>query len=172
MHQICDETKYHRKHIVQKVYEWPDCYFAKIIFQSGDYFGKRTSWSLIYFLNYAYYYIQPSHKFDASPSRWFGLFLTAPPKQLLLSCSPHLMCDSSLYAPWREHRRLVLSKCIIWSGPLFATSGHSFFGSLIPLQLSFAWIAMIYGAFFCWNPELLRLSRQTGKMNSGAFGVF
>ena len=38
--------------IVQKVYEWSSCPFAKMILPLGDHFGKRTAWSLIYFLNY------------------------------------------------------------------------------------------------------------------------
>ena len=33
--------------IVQKLYEWPGLYFAKMILQSGDHFGKRTAWSII-----------------------------------------------------------------------------------------------------------------------------
>ena len=41
--------------IVQKMYEWPSWYFAKVILQLGDHFGKKTAWSLIYFLNYAYF---------------------------------------------------------------------------------------------------------------------
>ena len=36
-------------------------------------FGKRTVWSLVYFLNYGYYDIQPSLKFIASPFRIFGM---------------------------------------------------------------------------------------------------
>ena len=39
----------------QKVYEWPSWFFAKMILQLGDHFEKRTDWSLIYFLNYAYF---------------------------------------------------------------------------------------------------------------------
>ena len=41
--------------LVQKVYEWSNCSFAKMIFQWGDLFGKRTAWSLIHFLNYVYF---------------------------------------------------------------------------------------------------------------------
>ena len=41
--------------IVQKVYEWPSCHFTKLIPLWVHHFGKRTAWSLIYFLNYAYY---------------------------------------------------------------------------------------------------------------------
>ena len=37
-----------------------------MILQLGDHFGKRTGWSLKYFLNYAYYDISPSRKFWAS----------------------------------------------------------------------------------------------------------
>ena len=46
--------------IVQKVYEWSNCPFAKMIFPWGDHFGKRTALLLIYFLNYAYLAIWPS----------------------------------------------------------------------------------------------------------------
>ena len=35
-----------------KVYEWSSCLFAKMILPLGDHFGKRTAWSLIYFLSY------------------------------------------------------------------------------------------------------------------------
>ena len=41
--------------IVQKVYEWQSWYFAKMIVESGDYFGKRTASSLKHFLNYVYF---------------------------------------------------------------------------------------------------------------------
>jgi hypothetical protein len=41
--------------IVQKAYEQPGWYFAKMILQLGDHFGKKTAWSLLYFLNYAYF---------------------------------------------------------------------------------------------------------------------
>ena len=44
--------------IVRKVFEWSTCYFA-----------KRTAWSLIYFLNYAYFEIWLSVLFFSSPSR-------------------------------------------------------------------------------------------------------
>ena len=54
--------------IVQKVYEWPSWYFAKMILHSGDHFGKRTAWSLIYFLNYVYFNIQPSSNNYETPS--------------------------------------------------------------------------------------------------------
>ena len=43
--------------IVQKVYEWSSCRFAKMIPRFEDLFGKIPAWSLIYFLNYAYYVI-------------------------------------------------------------------------------------------------------------------
>ena len=54
--------------IVQKVYEWWSCSFAKMIVQSGDHFGKRTAPSLIYFLNYAYFDILPSPVNYGTPS--------------------------------------------------------------------------------------------------------
>ena len=41
--------------LVQKVYEWWSCSFAKMIVPSGTQVGKRTASSLIYFLNYAYF---------------------------------------------------------------------------------------------------------------------
>ena len=37
--------------MVQKFYEWSSCPFAKMMYWLGDQFGKRTAWSLIYFLN-------------------------------------------------------------------------------------------------------------------------
>ena len=40
----------------------------EMILPLENHFGKITAWSLIYFLNYAYYDIKSSHKFDASPS--------------------------------------------------------------------------------------------------------
>ena len=46
--------------IVQKVYEWSNCPFAKMIPPWEKVFGKRTAWSLIYFLNYDYSEIWPS----------------------------------------------------------------------------------------------------------------
>ena len=45
--------------IVQKVYEWPSCPLAKMISQGVHQFGKRTVWSLLYFLNHGYYDISP-----------------------------------------------------------------------------------------------------------------
>ena len=36
-----------RHPLVQKVYEWPGCCFAKMILQWGDNFFKRRAWSLI-----------------------------------------------------------------------------------------------------------------------------
>ena len=41
--------------IVQKVYEWSSCRFAKMMLWLEDHFGKKPAWSLIYFLNYAYF---------------------------------------------------------------------------------------------------------------------
>ena len=40
--------------IVQKVYKWSNCPFVKMILLRGDHFGKKTDWSLLYFLNYVY----------------------------------------------------------------------------------------------------------------------
>ena len=36
--------------IVQKVYEWSSCPFAKMILQLGGHFDRKTPWSLIYVL--------------------------------------------------------------------------------------------------------------------------
>ena len=44
------------------------CPFAKKVPQLENHFDKRTVWSLIYFLNYAYFDIEPRGKFWASPS--------------------------------------------------------------------------------------------------------
>ena len=41
--------------IVQKVYEWQSCSFAKMIFSIGDHFDKKTAWSHVYFMNYVYF---------------------------------------------------------------------------------------------------------------------
>ena len=41
--------------IIQKVYEWSSCPFAKMIPRLENHFGKIPAWSLIYFLNYAYF---------------------------------------------------------------------------------------------------------------------
>ena len=38
----------------QKIYEWPFCPFAKMIHSWENQFGKRTEWSVIYFLIYVY----------------------------------------------------------------------------------------------------------------------
>ena len=46
--------------IVQKVYDWSNCPFAKMIPPLENHFDKRTAWSLIFFLNYDYYDIQSS----------------------------------------------------------------------------------------------------------------
>ena len=32
--------------VVQKVYEWPGCYFAKMILWWGNHFGQRTAWTM------------------------------------------------------------------------------------------------------------------------------
>ena len=40
--------------IIQKVYEWSSCPFAKMILLWGDHFVKTTALSLIYFLKNAY----------------------------------------------------------------------------------------------------------------------
>ena len=39
--------------IVQKVYEWSNCPFAKMIPKWENHFGKTTAWSLIYFFIYS-----------------------------------------------------------------------------------------------------------------------
>ena len=49
--------------IVQKVKEWPSCPFAKMMYSWGNHLCKRKAWSLVYFLNCAYYDIYPSLKF-------------------------------------------------------------------------------------------------------------
>ena len=54
--------------IVQKVYEWSSCPFAKMIILWENHFGKTTAWSLIHFLNYAYLEIWPSVLFFCSSS--------------------------------------------------------------------------------------------------------
>ena len=41
--------------IVQKVYKLSSCPLAKMISLGVHHFGKRTVWSLLYFLNYGYY---------------------------------------------------------------------------------------------------------------------
>ena len=55
--------------MVQKVYEWSSCPFAKMIPQCDNQFSKRTARSLIYFLNYAYLEIWPRVLFF-SPSNF------------------------------------------------------------------------------------------------------
>ena len=63
--------------IVQKVYEWSRCPLAEMIPWLENHFGKITAWSLIYSLNYAYYDVCSSRKFDASTfsrlAYWFFL---------------------------------------------------------------------------------------------------
>ena len=54
--------------IVQKVYEWSSCPFAKMISRLENHYGKIPAWSLIYFLNYAYFDIQPSLLTFETPS--------------------------------------------------------------------------------------------------------
>ena len=55
MTKICDWDKmYQYLGIVQKVYERPSCPFAKVIPTWLNHFGKRTDWTLINFLIYAY----------------------------------------------------------------------------------------------------------------------
>ena len=56
--------------IVQKVYEWPICPFAKMIPLWVHHFDRRRGCSLLYFLNYAYNDIYPSLKFWWSVSSW------------------------------------------------------------------------------------------------------
>ena len=56
--------------IVQKLFEWSSCSFAKMVVSWGDQFGKIRAWSLLEFLSYAYYHIYPSRKFDASVSMY------------------------------------------------------------------------------------------------------
>ena len=60
--------------IVQKVYEWPSCPFVKMIPWLENHFGKRTAWSLLYFLNYAYFNMYPIHTFWETPSRLATFF--------------------------------------------------------------------------------------------------
>ena len=62
--------------IFQKVYEWPSCPFVKMIPWWENHFGKRTAWSLIYFLNYAYFDMEPIRKFWETPSifHWVMFF--------------------------------------------------------------------------------------------------
>ena len=57
-----------KKVIVQKVYEWPGWYFAKMMPPLGDHFDKRTTLSVLYFLHYAYFYIWSIRKFCRSVS--------------------------------------------------------------------------------------------------------
>ena len=40
----------------------------------GDHFGKRTVWSLIYFLNYAYFYTSPSLIYGTPSTIYYELF--------------------------------------------------------------------------------------------------
>ena len=54
--------------VVHKVYEWPSCLFVKIFPSWENHFGKRTAWSLIYFMNYDYFDISPIRKFWESVS--------------------------------------------------------------------------------------------------------
>ena len=56
--------------IFQKVYVWPSCSFVKMISWWENHFGKRTAESLIYFLNYAYFDMEPIRKFWETPSNW------------------------------------------------------------------------------------------------------
>ena len=73
--------------LVQKVYEWPGWYFAKMILQSGDHFGQGTAWSLIHFLNYASFDIQPSLLTYETPSiSWTKLRSTVLQSQHIFFC--------------------------------------------------------------------------------------
>ena len=54
--------------IVQKVYEWSGWYFTKMMPPRGYHYDKRTTLSMLYFLNYAYFYIWSSRKFCLSVS--------------------------------------------------------------------------------------------------------
>ena len=56
--------------IAQKVYKWSGCSFAKMVLSWDNHFGKRTTWLLIDILNYAFWYIYPSRKFDATVSMY------------------------------------------------------------------------------------------------------
>ena len=54
--------------IVQKVYEWLSCPFAKMIPPWGNQFDKISDWSQIKLLKYGFFKIYPSRKFASSPS--------------------------------------------------------------------------------------------------------
>ena len=65
--------------IVQKVYEWSGWYFTKMMPPRGDHYDKRTTLSMLYFLNYAYFYIWSSRKFCLSVSK-----MTSSKKNMLI----------------------------------------------------------------------------------------
>ena len=53
--KIWDWAKMFKQTQIKKyISTWPFRPFVKMIHSSGDHFGKRTEWSLIYFLIYAY----------------------------------------------------------------------------------------------------------------------
>ena len=67
-----DLVKYQNRHNVwvKKYMSHQACtYFSKMIRSLGDHFGKRTAWSLIYFLNYAYFDIESSLLTYETPSK-------------------------------------------------------------------------------------------------------
>ena len=68
VHQICNWKKYHNRHSSKSIR------VTKLSFCQNDppsynHFGKRTAWSLICFLNYPYFDIQPSLLTFETPSK-------------------------------------------------------------------------------------------------------
>ena len=66
-HNYLDWAKYQSRH------SWKSIWVTKLVFCQNDspivgHFGKRTAWSLIYFLNYACFDIQPSPNNYGTPS--------------------------------------------------------------------------------------------------------
>ena len=60
------ETELNIGSIVQKVWEWPICPFAKMTPLWVHHFDKRRGWSLLYFLIYVYLNISACRKFSLS----------------------------------------------------------------------------------------------------------
>ena len=131
--------------IDQKVYEWPFCPFTKVIPPWVNNFGKRTEWSLIYFL--------PSRKFWWSVSFYVqnisGLSLF---KQFILVISKILLIQG-----WRSR---ILEPSLLWLRSLeyfFRRVGQNNFWNKIPVLLSYFLYMEInvacFSEIYCSDPS-------------------
>ena len=64
VHQICNLSKYKNRHSSKRIIVIK-LSFCQTDVPLEDHFGKSKAWSHVKFLNYVYFVINPSRKFDA-----------------------------------------------------------------------------------------------------------